>query len=201
MAKLGPELFERLNADQRVGDRTPVIYGAPGLSSRAFAAIEEQLGFRLPEDFIYLFANLQDPGGVLFSWGNFRKKDYDASIEWVWQGIEFDIRHNSWLDRWGARPHASAEAIEVAKADFATWPKLLPIYGHRFLAAEPCRVGNPVFSIKQMDIVYYGYDLVQYLMLEFVLEGHGAYDHTYFQKIQRVDVWSDFAEDRYRPYR
>jgi hypothetical protein len=94
-----------------------------------------------------------------------------------------------------------AEATEIAKADFVTWPKLLPIFGHRFLAAEPCRVGNPVLSIQQMDIVYYGCDLAQYLMHEFVLVGHGAYDHSCFANIQRIDVWSDFAEGVYQPYR
>lgn len=95
MAKLGPELFERLNAEQHVGNQTPVIYGAAGLSARAFADIEEQLGFRLPDDFIYLFASLQDAGGVLFPWSNFQKKDYDALLEWVWHGVEFDIEHNA----------------------------------------------------------------------------------------------------------
>jgi hypothetical protein len=201
MAKLGSELFARLNADQWVGNRTPVIYGAPGLSSREFAAIEEQLGFRLPEDFVDLFANLQDPGGVLFPWYRFSKAEYDACIEEIWRGIEFDIRHNAWIDRWGERPHDVTDAIAVVKADFVTWPKLLPIYGHRFLAAEPCCAGNPVFSIKQMDIVYYGVDLAQYLMQEFVRTGHGAYDQTYLPYIQRIDVWSDFAEDVYQPYR
>lgn len=198
MAKLGQDLFELLNAGQRVGNQTPVIYGAAGISSRAFAPIEEQLGFRLPEDFVDLFANLQDPGGVLFPWSRFQKTEYDASIEWVWHGLEFDIEHGAWLDRWGPRPELLAEAVEVVKRDFGSWPRLLPIYGHRFLAAEPRRVGNPVFSIKQMDIICYGADLARYLMVEFLGEDHGA--NTYGQKIERVDVWSDFAEGRYQPY-
>jgi hypothetical protein len=199
---LGPELFDRLNAKQHVGDQQPVRYGAPGLSSAQFAAIEDQLGLRLPEDFVYLFGNLQDPGRVLFPWANFEKSEYDDLIEWVWQGIVFDIKHNVWLERWGARPQAQAEAIEIAKADFATWPKLLPIYGHRFLAAEPNRAGNPVFSIKQMDIVYYGLDLPRYLAHEFMpIEGSGAYDRSFYKDVQRIDVWSDFAEGVYQPYR
>ncbi|MBS0522415.1 MAG: hypothetical protein JSS04_02175 [Proteobacteria bacterium] len=191
MAKLGPELFEVLNARQRVGNRLPVIYGAPGLSPREFASIEEQLGFRLPEDFRFLFANLQDAGRVFFPWSAFSKEGYDASMARVWHGIAFDIEHGLWLDRWGDRPAAPAEAAEVAKADFVTWPRLLPLYGHRFLAAEPCRNGNPVFSIRQTDIVYYGSDLANYLMNEFlpVQQTTG--------EVRRIEVWSDFAEGRY----
>ena len=191
MANLGPELFEMLNARQRVGNRLPVIYGAPGLSPREFSSIEEQLGFRLPEDFRFLFANLQDPGRVFFPWSTFRKEDYDASMAWVWHGIVFDIEHGLWLDRWDERPAGLAEAQEVAKADFVTWPRLLPIHAHRFLAAEPCREGNPIFSIKQTDIIYYGSDLAHYLGNEFLPDPQTR------GEIRRVDVWSDFAEGRY----
>jgi len=198
MAKLGQNLFELLNERQRVGNRIPVIYGAAGMSSREFAAIEEQLGFRLPEDFVDLFANLQDPGGMLFPWSRFQKTEYDAFIERVWHGIEFDIEHGAWLDRSGPHPDVLTEAVDVVKADFATWPRLLPIYGHRFLPAEPCRVGNPVISINQMDIIYYDADLARYLMVEFLGEDHDT--NTYGHQIERVDVWSDFAEGRYQPY-
>ena len=38
-------------------------------------------------------------------------------------------------------------------------PKLIPVFSHRFLVAEPCRAGNPVISIHQSDIIVYGVDL------------------------------------------
>jgi hypothetical protein len=199
MTILGPELFDRLNIEQHVGNQRPVVYGVPGLSPAQFAAIEDQLSLRLPEDFVYLFGNLQDPGGVLFPWADFKKSEYDDLIEWVWHGIAFDIEHDVWLDRWGARPKALPEALAVARADFATWPKLLPVCGHRFLAAEPLRTGNPVFSIKQLDIIYYGADLADYLAVEFLRKDHAR--HPRNEGIQRVDVWSDFAEGVYQPYR
>lgn len=193
MDKLGPELFDELNARQHVGNRLPVIYGAAGLSVREFNSIEEQLGFRLPEDFRFLFGNLQDPGRVFFPWSTFRKDDYDASMTWVWHGIAFDIEHGLWLDRWGERPAGLAEAQEIAKADFVTWPPPLPIYGHRFLAAEPCRSGNPIFSIKQTDVIYYGSDLAHYLRNEFLPDPQAQ------GEVRRIEVWSGFAEGRYLP--
>jgi hypothetical protein len=191
--ELGPELFELLNSKQRVGNQTPVVYGVRGLSSQQIVSIDAQLGFRLPDDFAYLFQNLQDPGGVLFPWFEFDKRRFDESIKWVLRGIEFDIENNQlWLARWGKKPEALSAALDIVRQDFATWPRLLPIYAHRFLAAQPCRSGNPIFSIMQTDIIYYGADLPRYLLNEFV--DHDYALHTQAQPIRRIEVWSDFAE-------
>jgi hypothetical protein len=195
MLELGQELFDVLNAKQLVGSRARVVYGAEGLTTAEITSTERQLGFPLPKDFVYLFQNLQDPGGVFFPWSRFDKRKYDDLIAWVLHGIEFDIEHGKfWMDRWGKRPGVLSAALDIARIDFATWPKLLPLCSHRFLAAEPYRSGNPVFSIKQTDIVYYGADLVHYLMLEFVDRGDRAYHrHTYAQTIHPINVWSELA--------
>lgn len=190
--ELGTGLFDLLNARQQVGNREPVLYGVHGLSDDQVASIEAQLGFPVPDDFAYLFQNLQDPGRVLFPWSEFDKQEYDDLIRWVQRGVEFDIEHDSlWLERWGEKPRTLSAALDIARKDFETWPKLLPIFGHRFLAAEPCRSGNPVFSIVQTDIIYYGADLAHYLLNEFVDHDHAL--HT-SPDIRRIDVWSDFAE-------
>jgi hypothetical protein len=192
--KLGPELFARLNADQWVGTQTPVIYGEGGLSDDKIASIERQLGFPLPEDFKYFLGNITDPGGVLFEWENFRKQQYDEKIAWVLQGIEFDVDKNGlWLERWGTRPGELRIAQAIARRDFSSWPKLLPIYGHRFLAAEPCLPDNPVFSIMQTDIIYYGANLAHYLIQEFLEQDRYAF-HTSEQRPRKIAIWSDFAE-------
>jgi hypothetical protein len=198
MPALGPELFELLNAKQRVGNRQPVVYGRGGLPEAEITAIQAELGFALPEDFIYLLGNVQDPGDVLFPWAKFSRKRYDEIIAWVLHGIEFDIEHNTtWLERWGKRPPNLPDALEIARKDFATWPRLLPLYRHRFLAAEPNRRGNPVFSIMQTDIIYYGSNLAHYLLNEFFQSDWKA--HTRSEDIQRVDIWSDYAEMREPP--
>jgi hypothetical protein len=189
---LDSEFFRLLNAKQAVGDQTPVVYGVPGLSSAEIAAIEDQLGFQLPEDFAFLLQNFQDPGQVLFPWSNFKKQKYDDMIHWILKGIEFDIDENEfWMDRWGKRPMGLSSALDIARRDFATWPKLLPIYGHRFLAAEPCHRDNPVFSIMQTDIIYYGATLAHYLVNEFV--DHDYTLHTYAQKIRKIAIWSELC--------
>jgi hypothetical protein len=192
---LGPDLFDLLNRKQQVGNQIPIVYGAQGLSPDEIASIESELGFRLPDDFAYLLGNLQDAGGVLFPWSDFDKRTYDESIRWVLHGIEFDIeKSNFWLSRWGEKPEALSAALDRVREDFQTWPKLLPIHSHRFLAAEPYSDGNPVFSIMQTDIIYYGANLAHYLLSEFV--DHDFAFHVNAQKIRKIEMWSDFAECR-----
>lgn len=83
----------------------------------------------------------------LFPMVEFQEARIHDSIRRVLQGMEFDIDRNKfWMDRWGKRPPTLSAALDIARKDFETWPKLLPIHGHRFLAAKPCRSGNPVFG-------------------------------------------------------
>jgi hypothetical protein len=61
-----------------------------------------------------------------------------------------------------------------------TAPKLIPVFGHRYLLAEPCEAGNPIFSIDQSDMIIYGEDLHSYFLEEFgdlVGEGRPSHDH------------------------
>ncbi|HMI96640.1 MAG TPA: hypothetical protein VK479_09030 [Micropepsaceae bacterium] len=197
MLQLGPDVFALLNAKQWVGNRQPVVYGKGGLSILDIRLIEAKLGFRVPDDFAFLLQNVLDPGEVLFPWSNFKKQRYEDMIEWVREGILSSVANGLWLRRWGERPKAPPDALEKVRNDFATWPKLLPICGHRFLAAEPWRAGNPVFSIMGTDIVYYGANLAHYLVHEFVEQGPDkSMHHAHDQQIQSIEIWSDFAEDR-----
>jgi len=38
----------------------------------------------------------------------------------------------------------------------------IPVYSHRYLPSEPKATGNPVLSVHQTDIIYYGNDLASY---------------------------------------
>lgn len=198
MPELDPRLFELLNRQQHVGNQTPVAYGAGGMSTAEIESVEAELGFRLPEDFSYFLQNVQDPGAVLFPWADFRIEKYKEQVERVLGGIEFDVEQNGlWLERWSKRPNSLRKSISLVRDDFASWPRLLPIHNHRFLAAEPCRNGNPVFSIMQTDIIYYGSDLGNYLENEFIA-GRAAHQVD-FDRIRRIDIWSDLAEQQEPP--
>jgi hypothetical protein len=82
--------------------------------------------------------------------------------------LQFDVEHNDlWRPSWGPKP----ETLEARKARVrelvAAAPRLIPVFAHRYLLAEPCTAGNPVFSVYQSDIVVYGADLRDYLIFEF----------------------------------
>ncbi|MFZ5439189.1 MAG: hypothetical protein ACOZQL_04230 [Myxococcota bacterium] len=63
------------------------------------------------------------------------------------------------------------EALSRARTLLAHAPKLVPVFGHRFLVTEPLRAGNPVLSVYQSDIIVYGNSLADDLAHEF---GQGA---------------------------
>jgi hypothetical protein len=80
----------------------------------------------------------------------------------------FDIEHNEfWLEEWGPKPSELAEAFAIAQVAVAEAPTLIPIFSHRYIPDEPSLIGNPVFSVYQTDIIYYGADLAHYLVNEF----------------------------------
>ena len=98
-----------------------------------------------------------------------------------------------WPQEWGPKPSSLVEAFRIAKQKVGDAPKLIPIYGHRYLPDRPNTEGNPVFSVYQTDIIYYGSDFLNYLENEF---------SYYFQTphynltgtIRRIEFWSDLVE-------
>ncbi len=46
-------------------------------------------------------------------------------------------------------------------------PKLIPIYSHRYIPSSLNEIGNPVYSVHQTDIIYYGKDLWDYFNIAF----------------------------------
>lgn len=87
---------------------------------------------------------------------------------WLLHGLQFDVEHNDlWLDSWGDRPTNLDEQMQRVHDLVLAAPKLIPIYSHRCLLAEPCVPNNPVLSIHQSDIIVYGANLRDYLIHEF----------------------------------
>jgi hypothetical protein len=139
-----------------------------GLSDSEIAGAEYRFGFRFPPD-LAAFLQTGLPRGRGFP--GWRGGEEAALRDWLdqpRQGILFDIEHNGfWLGEWGARPAGLAEARRIATELIAAAPKLIPIYIHRMMPDEPCKSGNPVFSVHQTDIIHYGHDLLDYFRREF----------------------------------
>ena len=119
---------------------------------------------------------LHDPGIIL-------------RLSWPWEGWVFDLEQGAkraWLPEWGERPDELASQLSVARAQLEQAPRLVPIFGHRYMPAEPTDAGNPVFSVYQVDIIHYGVDLEDYLNVEFLGRPHGKWT----REPRNIRFWS-----------
>jgi len=143
-----------------------------GLSDSELLDIEKRFVIKFPPD-LKRFLQTQLPISDQFI--NWRQGLHDKKTEediidiigWPLEGILWDIKNGSWLSIWGERPENKEHQIALAKLRFAHVPKMVPVCGYRFIPSEPNLVGNPIFSVHQTDIIYYGFDLASYLAHEF----------------------------------
>jgi hypothetical protein len=68
------------------------------------------------------------------------------------------------------------------------YPRLMPIYGHRYIPCLPHEAGNPIFSVYQTDIIFYGFGLANYFQNEFQIEL--PYGFEIPPKPKCTDFWS-----------
>ncbi len=110
-------------------------------------------------------------------------------LSWPLEGMIFDIENNEfWYSGWGIQPNDVNEAIKICKNEMEKAPKLIPICSHRYIPSEPQEIGNPIFSVYQTDIIYYGEDLLLYLQIEFRIK---KYEDINFDSIKDIRFWSE----------
>lgn len=144
-----------------------------GLSDAEIRQIEEKFAFQFPPDLKLLLHTALPVSNDFAEWRSALTSPdgYEvvlSRLEWPWEGMLFDMENNDfWIKDWGPKPTAKEEQIHIARQFYNTYPKLIPIYSHRYIPCTPLEAGNPVFSVYQMDIIYYGYNLACYLAGEF----------------------------------
>jgi hypothetical protein len=117
----------------------------------------------------------------------------ESKLNWPLEGIEFDIEHNDfWIEDWGKKPATLEEMFLVAKQKVEAAPKLIPIYGHRFIPADPHEINNPVFSVVQTDIIYYGRNLAEYLFYD--CEQPRPKEVEVPDQPRKIPFWSELVE-------
>ena len=142
-----------------------------------------------PPDLYELLKRQRIPGG--YDW----VRDHDAILYALAQplnGLLFDVEQNElWFAEWGKRPVTSRDREAVLREIVQCAPRLIPLYGHRYLPERPHARGNPVLSVMQSDIIIYGGDLRDWMNAEF---GHpGATEDTYSpHEIREIEFWSKF---------
>ncbi len=140
-----------------------------GLSDAEVGRVEQDFRFQFPSD---LRAFLQTAMPVSPRFPNWRSGNRDELSQWLQdpsEGVLFDVEQNDlWLDEWGKRPSTTSERLTICRGLLEGAPTLIPIYGHRVMPSEPIDAGNPVLSVHQSDIIYYGANLDHYLRTEFL---------------------------------
>ena len=182
-----------LHACRAALERAGVSF-APGLSDTEARRAEKKFGFVFPDDLrAFLASGL--PWGEPFP--NWRAIDDPALLQAMnrpFEGMWFDVRQNSiWLADWGPRPSNEDEAFSRLRALVDNAPKLIPIRGHRYMPDRPASAGNPVISVHQTDLIYYGTTLENYF--------HNEYHHVFGTpaynlqgEARCIDFWSSLIE-------
>lgn len=117
------------------------------------------------------------------------------ALAWPLDGLFFDLEHAGlWHAKWGPRPEALAWQKERVRELVAAAPKLIPIMSHRYISETPHEAGNPVFSVYQSDIIYYGANLADYFEREFFPEGK-MFNPIDYSSIRRIEFWSFLVEN------
>ena len=171
-------------------DQLPVEFD-PGLTDAEVERAQQRFEFQFPPD-LRAFLQTALPRGPLFP--DWRAGDDARLRDWLdgpRQGILFDVEENDfWHPDWNARPCMIEDALSVASEAVKSAPRMIPIFAHRMIPAEPHQPGNPVYSVHQTDIIYYGFDLADYLRHEFNLPDRAAWP----AKIRPIRFWSYFVQ-------
>ena len=102
-------------------------------------------------------------------WRNGTRHELQQWLDTPRDGILFDVQHSGfWLPEWGDRPTEFDDAAAVVRRLLKDAPRLIPVCQHRMIPDRPHLEGNPVFSVHQTDIIYYGCDLRDYFLHEFL---------------------------------
>ncbi|MEU3687109.1 hypothetical protein [Streptomyces narbonensis] len=162
----------------------------PGLGERELDAVEARFGFTFSADHrVFLGAGLPLGSPRWPDWRDGDPEDLAGRLARPVEGVLFDVEHSRfWHPSWPPRPAATSDALRLARSGMATVPRLVPVYGHRYLPGTAGAYGQPVLSVWQTDIIVYGNDLSDYVRHEFLGQASGAHARL------GVDFWSYFVD-------
>jgi hypothetical protein len=161
-----------------------------GLSTEEIREIENEFSFSFPQD-LAEFLNVALPVSDRFpDWRNGSRDDLRTWLDLPCAGILFDVENNDfWLPEWGDRPKNIEQTKQVLRGLIGHAPTLIPIYAHRMIPDRPIQSGNPVFSVHQTDIIYYGCDLRDYFVHEFFSGSEMGVWPIATETIRKIEFW------------
>ena len=166
-----------------------------GLTDEELITVEADFDFWFPPDWRILLCMESPVSKGFVDWKKaLSSRKYENEIlerlSWPLEGMLFDIQNNVFWDKqWGKKPDSFEQQKEIAEENIRKYPKLIPIYSHRYIPSTPQEVGNPIFSVYQMDIIYYGFDLATYFRNEFHLNLPDSFEIP--QEAKYIEFWSE----------
>ena len=140
-----------------------------GLSSAEVAELEHAFGLLFGEDHRDFLAAGVPVGQWWVDWRGDRRSLAGRIDEPIIGVLAHVVPGGFWPSDWGLRPGDEGEALRIAEAQVRTWPKLTPIYSHRFSIGGALS-GSAVLSASGTDVIEYGPDIAFYVSHEFGLE-------------------------------
>lgn len=160
-----------------------------GLDAQELSEIEERFGVTFSPEHRQFLATALPTGGSWVDWRNGAANDLAAQLEWPIESVIFDVQNaDFWPASWGERPADQGRPEREARTHLASVPRLVPLFSHRYIAADSDFEPSPVFSVYQTDVIYYGDNLADWVAHEFNAPPPYASDPTH------VPFWSDLAD-------
>jgi len=157
-----------------------------GLTDDEIVRAESKYDFHFPDDLRQFLQTALPRGYPIFpDWRSGDEEWIRSMLRWPLEGVLFDVEHDFWLPEWGVRPARTEAAKLVAESYVNRAPRLIPIHKHRMMPDRPQQEGNPVLSVWQTDIIYYGFDLDDYLRHEFRLPDRKPWP----AKVRPIEFW------------
>lgn len=155
--------------------------------------IQAKWKLRFPPDLVALYREQRQV--VLFDefdWLKAPDKTIRQMLDWPADSFCFDAEYNpkSWWPEWGVLPTELEERFKIVRQKIAEAPKLIPVFGHRYIPEVPHEAGNPVFSVYQMDVIHYGANLSDYI----ARETQGYTCNEVWPAIKEIPFWTRAVE-------
>ena len=161
-----------------------------GLTVEEIAKIEDVYKISFPRSLKKFLMTALPISKGFYKWRNFEQDNVvfiKKIISIPTEEIDELAEEVYWCDDWGEEPESEKDIASIVRERLKKAPKLLPIYGHRYIPM--CSEDNPpILSVQGTDIIYYGESLEDYLKVEF---GGKEQEQIEFSSINPIPFWSD----------
>lgn len=172
----------------------------PGLTPGQISTVQRAYGFLFPTSLADFYScglpKAQSPLADFPDWKHLDPQsisDVHKRICAPVENLRAAVRDGFWLDVWGGRPEKNEDVLAIFDSLAEKAPKLIPVYGHRYIPVIEGINDPPVISAVGQDIIYYGCNLIDYLRREF-LGKKGAIER---ENITRIPFWSDIIDQNW----